>query len=280
MAFDGLLITEIFHSLQGETSLAGKRFAFIRLTGCNLRCSYCDTTYSFKGGTRMSLENVVEKVRSFNVTHALVTGGEPLLQRQTPALIEALLEEGYTVSVETHGEISLEKLAHLRPLAQSIVESAPNTTPQSTFSHRSSSHSSSSSTVESDPLLSSENCFKKSPPSPEKLKIIMDIKTPGSKMNRGYFKENLKWLRPSDEVKFVITSKEDYIWAKEILKEQQLTEKAGEVLFSAALPAQNTPGEYEGIEPQWLAERILEDRLPVRFQWQLHKLLWGDKKGT
>ena len=112
MAFQDLLITEIFHSLQGETSLSGVPFAFIRLTGCNLRCSYCDSTYSFKGGTKMSIDEILLKIKPYGVKHVLLTGGEPLLQRQTPALLERLRNEGYQVSIETHGEVSIEKVAN------------------------------------------------------------------------------------------------------------------------------------------------------------------------
>src|SRR5215210_4285999 len=107
MAFDGLLVSEIFHSLQGETSLSGVPFAFIRLTGCNLRCAYCDSTYAFKGGQKMSLDEVLQTVEPYSVEHVLLTGGEPLLQRGSPALIDRLNEKGYQVSIETHGEVSI-----------------------------------------------------------------------------------------------------------------------------------------------------------------------------
>src|SRR4051794_2279852 len=147
MAFEGLLITEIFHSLQGETSLSGVPFAFIRLTGCNLRCAYCDSSYSFKGGRKMRIVDVLDTIRPYQVRHVLLTGGEPLLQRQTPELLQALRAEDYRVSIETHGEVSIEKVApHAR--------------------------------------------------------IIMDIKTPSSGMNRGGFEKNLRFLKKSqDEVK-------------------------------------------------------------------------------
>ncbi len=107
MGFDGLLITEIFHSLQGETTLVGERFGFVRLTGCNLRCTYCDSAYAFKGGKRMRISEVIDALEPFRVKHVLLTGGEPLLQRQTPELAEALGARGYAVSIETHGEQSL-----------------------------------------------------------------------------------------------------------------------------------------------------------------------------
>lgn len=218
-----LLVNEIFHSLQGETSLSGVRFGFIRLTGCNLRCTYCDSAYAFKGGQQMSIPQILEAIRPFEVSHVLVTGGEPLLQRETPELVSALKQAGYQVSIETHGEVSLEPVAGA-------------------------------------------------------ARIIMDIKTPASGMSRGEFKKNLPLLQPTDEIKFVIASPEDYEWAREIVR-------AGlpvrEVLFSPAQPHAAAPGSYPGVEPLWLAERILEDRLPVRFQLQLHKQLWGpDRKGV
>src|SRR5271169_2878048 len=107
MAFQDLLITEIFHSLQGETSLSGVPFAFIRLTGCNLRCVYCDSTYAFKGGRKMTIAEILAEIKPYSVTHVLLTGGEPLLQRQTPELARALSDAGYTVSIETHGEVPI-----------------------------------------------------------------------------------------------------------------------------------------------------------------------------
>src|SRR5215212_9152467 len=105
MAFTDLLVSEIFHSLQGETSLAGIPFAFIRLTGCNLRCTYCDSSYAFKGGRKMSLEDIMQTIQPYRCKHVLLTGGEPLLQRKTPDLVRQLRQEGYQVSIETHGEI-------------------------------------------------------------------------------------------------------------------------------------------------------------------------------
>lgn len=224
MAFSGILITEIFHSLQGETSLIGVPFAFIRLTGCNLRCAYCDSVYSFKGGKKMSIDEILETIRPYEVRHVLLTGGEPLLQRNTPELLQRLVAEGYDVSIETHGEVSIQAVA---PYAR----------------------------------------------------IVMDIKTPGSRMQRGGYRENIQYLKPSDEIKFVITSQSDYYWARDLMRSVKLPTR--EILFSPALPAENSPSPYEGVQPRWLAERILEDKLPVRFQLQLHKQLWGmDTKGV
>jgi 7-carboxy-7-deazaguanine synthase len=224
MAFQDLLITEIFHSLQGETSLSGVPFAFIRLTGCNLRCTYCDSSYSFKGGRKMSIEDVLRTIKPYKVKHVLLTGGEPLLQRQTPALLERLRSEGYLVSIETHGEISIEKVAG-------------------------------------------------------QARIILDIKTPSSGMSRGGYKNNLPLLRKNDEVKFVIASESDYAWAREIILAGEIP--TAEILLSPAVPSKGMPGNFPGVNPRWLAEKILEDRLPVRMQLQLHKLLWGaDQKGV
>lgn len=225
MAFEGLLITEIFHSLQGETSLSGVPFVFVRLTGCNLRCVYCDSAYSFKGGRRLSLAAALEEVRKFPARHVLLTGGEPLLQRGTLPFIRMLNEAGYAVSIETHGEVSIREAA---PLAR----------------------------------------------------IIMDIKTPGSGMCRGGFRENLTFLKAGDEIKFVITSKSDYEWASQQVREG-LAGMNREILFSPAVPAQGSPGAMSGVSPRDLAEWILRDGLPVRFQIQLHKYLWGpDTKGV
>ena len=224
MHFNDLLVTEIFHSLQGETSLSGVPFAFIRLTGCNLRCTYCDSSYAFKGGKRMTQEEVLAVIKAYQVKHVLLTGGEPLLQRQTPALAQKLKNENYQVSIETHGEISIESVTAL-------------------------------------------------------ARIIMDIKTPSSGMHRSGFLKNLKYLKPSDEVKFVIASAEDYDFARDLIRSQIIPTE--EVLLSAAQIAKNSPGNFPGVTAKWLAEKILEDKLPVRLQVQLHKILWGpDRHGV
>ncbi len=224
MAFNDLLITEIFHSLQGETSLSGLRFAFIRLTGCNLRCSYCDSAYAFKGGRRLAIKQVLDIIQGYRVKHVLLTGGEPLLQRQTPALVEALRERSYQVSIETHGEVSIEPVA-------------------------------------------------------KTARIVMDIKTPSSGMCRGGYVRNLPWLKKTDEVKFVIASEQDYAWASQIVRSGKIP--CEEILFSPAVAALGAPGKFNPISSTWLAERILEEQLPVRLQLQLHKILWGvDRHGV
>ena len=220
---DQLLITEIFFSLQGETSLTGVPFTVVRLTGCNLRCSYCDSTYAFKGGKRMTFDAVLNEIRRYPTKQVLLTGGEPLLQKGAVPFIQILIQEGYKVSIETHGEVSIE---HAAPLAR----------------------------------------------------IIMDIKTPGSKMNRGKFRENLKFLKSTDEIKFVITSRDDYEFAKALVKQGLPTE---EILFSPIIPSAHAPETVSGLDARELAENILRDGLPVRLQLQLHKILWGaDRKGV
>ena len=215
---DELLITEIFHSLQGETTLVGVPFAFIRLTGCNLRCSYCDTAYAFKGKEKKTISKILNEISSYGVAHVLITGGEPLLQRNTPRLVDELVDAGYKVSIETHGELSIQDVA-------------------------------------------------------DKARIILDIKTPSSGMSRGGYRNNLPLLKKEDEIKFVIASEADYVWARDIVRAGLPEVEA--VLFSPAMPNAHAPGAYSGVAPRWLAERILEDRLPVRMQFQLHKLLWG-----
>lgn len=218
-----LQVTEIFSSLQGETSQAGLPFTFVRLTGCNLRCVYCDSAYAFKGGTRMNQEEVMHAVRGFSNRRVLLTGGEPLLQRGALPLVLALKTEGFDVSIETHGEHPIEAFAlHAR--------------------------------------------------------IVMDIKTPSSGMNRGGYAKNLPFLTAKDEVKFVIASQADYAWAKDVILNSEI--KAGEILLSPAWPAAFAPGagKYDPVSLRWLAERIVEDRLNVRLQTQLHKMIWGPER--
>lgn len=224
MAFPDLQVTEIFHSLQGETSLSGERFSFIRLTGCNLRCTYCDSAYAFHGGKRMSITEIINTIKPHETKHVLLTGGEPLLQRNTTALARTLTDSGYTVSIETHGEVSVEAVAPF-------------------------------------------------------CRIIMDIKTPSSAMSRGEYVNNFKYLKPTDEIKFVIASQDDYDWAKEVIRTKDYPQIL--TLFSPVQPTKNAPGTFPGVELKWLAESILSDRLPVRLQTQLHKAIWGaDQTGV
>lgn len=221
MAFDGFLITEIFFSLQGETSASGLPFIFIRLTGCNLRCTYCDSAYAFKNGQKMSLLEIVEHLKTFPTNRVLITGGEPLVQRNTPTLIRELTSRGFEVSVETHGELPIDR----------IVDHA---------------------------------------------RIILDIKTPDSGMQRGGWEINVKQLKPNrDEIKFVITSDRDYEWARNWVREHAALPVP--ILFSPMVPAEGSPKRIDqGFSPTRLADRILKDGLNVRFQMQLHKILWGN----
>lgn len=209
-----LRVTEIFLSLQGETRTVGIPTVFIRLTGCPLRCQYCDTAYAFQGGELLEFHTIIEKIQQFETRLITVTGGEPLAQKESLSLLKALCDAGYEVSLETSGAISLEKV---------------------------------------DP----------------RVVKVMDLKTPGSKEEHRNYWPNLNYLLPQDQVKFVICDKEDYEWSKKILFQHALHERH-EVLFSPS---------YTQLLAAQLADWILADRLPVRFQIQLHKLLWGDERG-
>jgi 7-carboxy-7-deazaguanine synthase len=214
VATQRLRITEVFRSLQGESSFAGIPSTFVRLTGCPLRCTYCDTTYAFHGGEWHSLEDVVDKVRGLGARHVCVTGGEPLAQRACLPLLRMLCDEGYIVSLETSGALDITAV---------------------------------------DP----------------RVKRVLDIKTPGSgEVERNRW-DNLVSLRPYDEVKFVLCSREDYDWAREIIAQHRLAGRC-ELLFSPS---------YAQLPLRDLADWIVSDRLPVRFQTQLHKILWGDQPG-
>ncbi|QJD29617.1 7-carboxy-7-deazaguanine synthase QueE [Methylococcus geothermalis] len=207
-------ITEIFFSLQGETRTVGLPTVFVRLTGCPLRCVYCDTAYAFSGGQRMSIAEILERVGGYGVRHVTVTGGEPLAQKACLPLLAALCDEGYEVSLETGG-------------AHDVAGVDP------------------------------------------RVVRVVDLKTPGSgEVSRNLY-ENVDSLRAGDQLKFVITDQADYDWAVAKLNEYRLAERC-EVLFSPVAGS---------LEPAQLAEWILRDRLPVRFQLQLHKLLWGDRPG-
>lgn len=210
-----LKITEIFYSLQGEARSVGLPTVFVRLTGCPLRCGYCDSEYAFYGGERMSIESILEKVASYQPRYVCVTGGEPLAQRECLALLTALCDANYQVSLETSGAMPVEQV---------------------------------------DPRVSK----------------VMDLKTPGSgEVGRNRW-ENLEHLTSQDQIKFVICDRADYEWARFELDKHQLAERVGEVLFSPS---------FNQVQPLQLAEWILQDNLPVRFQLQLHKLLWNDAPG-
>ncbi|HSG22651.1 MAG TPA: 7-carboxy-7-deazaguanine synthase QueE [Azonexus sp.] len=209
-----LRLTEIFFSLQGEASRVGLPTVFVRLTGCPLRCSWCDTTYSFTGGEPSSIEAVLEEVAKYPARQVCVTGGEPLAQKECLPLLSALCDAGYDVSLETSGALNIAAV---------------------------------------DPRVAR----------------IMDLKAPDSAESARNRWENLALLNPRDEIKVVIASRGDYEWARDVLRQRQLDARCP-VLFS---PAQGL------IEARALAEWILEDGLNVRFQMQLHKLLWGNIKG-
>ena len=214
MMSDSLRITEIFLSLQGESSTVGLPTVFVRLTGCPLRCVYCDTTYAFKGGENRNIDAIVDEVLSFGVQHVTVTGGEPLAQKRCINLLRVLCDKGLNVSLETSGAIDVSDV---------------------------------------DP----------------RVMKVMDLKTPSSGELTRNLMSNLEYLNAQDEVKFVIGDEADYDWSVEQLKTHAIDERC-KVLFS---PIQ---GQFS---PTELADRIVADRLPVRFQFQLHKLLWGDKPG-
>jgi len=210
-----LKITELFYSLQGEALNVGLPTVFIRLTGCPLRCTYCDTEYAFSGGDWYSLEKIVDEATSYNTPYITVTGGEPLAQKNCIPLLTQLCDAGFSVSLETSGALSLE-----------LVDS--------------------------------------------RVAKIMDIKTPASGECEKNKLDNLQYLSKQDQLKFVICDEADYVWSKSLLESESLGNIC-EVLFSPS--SEQLPG-------QILADWILRDRLPVRFQVQLHKLLWGDIPGV
>ncbi|MGJ0514507.1 MAG: 7-carboxy-7-deazaguanine synthase QueE [Methylomicrobium sp.] len=209
-----LRITEIFYSLQGESNTVGLPTVFIRLTGCPLRCVYCDTEYAFSGGKKVAIDEILAQVDSFGTPYVTVTGGEPLAQPGCLGLMTSLLDKGYTVSLETSGALDISKV------------------------------------------------------DPRVIKV-MDLKTPSSgELGRNLY-QNIDFLNRKDQIKFVIGNEEDYVWSKAALHEYGLPERC-QILFSPVMGRQ---------DPTDLAEKILADRLPVRFQIQLHKLLWADARG-
>lgn len=213
-AGDRLRITEIFYSLQGEARSVGLPTVFIRLTGCPLRCGYCDTSYAFTGGQWLSLQEIIDEVSRYQTQHITVTGGEPLAQKNCQLLLKQLCDLGYSVSLETSGALDVCSV------------------------------------------------------DPRVIKV-MDLKTPSSGEQEKNLHSNLDCLNVQDQVKFVIGDRADYDWAVEQLRQYRLAERC-EILFSPV---------YETLSPEQLAGWILQDQLPVRFQLQLHKLLWGDKPG-
>ena len=211
---DRLKLTEIFLSLQGEARDAGWPTVFVRLTGCPLRCQYCDTAYAFHGGEWWDIDAILAEVAQHGVRHVCVTGGEPLAQKRVVGLLRRLCDAGYAVSLETSGAVDISDV---------------------------------------DPRVSR----------------VVDIKTPGSDEVARNRWDNLPLLAPHDQVKFVICSRDDYEWARDVVAEHGLQDRC-EVLFSPS---------FAQVDPRALADWIVADRLPVRFQLQLHKLLWNDEPG-
>lgn len=211
---DRLRITEIFHSIQGESRPSGCPTVFVRLTGCPLRCVWCDTEYSFSGGEWRSMEQILTTVAEYATPYVCVTGGEPLAQPNCGRLLTSLCDAGYDVSLETSGALDIGSVD-------------------------------------------------------ERVTVVMDVKAPGSGEADKNRLDNVPLLKPKDQVKFVIAGRDDYEWSKAFCAEHGLSDICS-VLFS---PSQ------QGLEARELAEWILEDRLPVRFQVQLHKYLWGDSPG-
>ncbi len=209
-----LRITEIFHSLQGESCRTGLPTVFVRLTGCPLRCEYCDTAYAFKGGEIISLEDIITQVSNYQTPLVSITGGEPLAQKACLPLMEQLCDQGFSVSIETSGALDISKID-------------------------------------------------------SRVNKVMDLKTPASKEEKKNLYENLQYITANDEIKFVICDRNDYDWAKSIMKKYDINDEKN-VLFSPVAT---------GLEPAELASWILEDKLNVRFQIQLHKVLWDDSPG-
>jgi len=210
-----LRITEIFHSLQGEARTIGRPTVFVRLTGCPLRCQYCDTEYAFSGGSLQSRETILQQVAAYQPRLVTVTGGEPLAQPGCWDLVAALCDAGYEVSIETSGAMDIQGL---------------------------------------DP----------------RAIVVLDLKTPDSGEQHRNLLGNIEHLRWQDQIKFVICSRRDYQWARLQLDDLKLAERVSDVLFSPS---------YGQIDARELADWVVDDRLPVRFQLQLHKLLWSDEPG-
>ena len=204
-----LKVNEIYFSIQGESSKAGLPCVFVRLTYCNLRCSYCDTEYAFYEGHDMFIEEIIREIEKYDCKLVEITGGEPLVQNEVLSLMKLLSDSGYEVMLETGGSLPIKDID-------------------------------------------------------ERVMIILDLKCPSSKMMKKNLYDNLDYIKKSDEIKFVIGTREDYDWAKEKISEYELANKAN-ILFSVVFGA---------LEPVKLVEWILQDKLNVRFQLQMHKFIW------
>jgi len=209
-------LTEIFHSLQGEARTVGRPTVFVRLTGCPLRCTYCDTAYAFEGGKQHSLDSVLSQVAEHSADYVTVTGGEPLAQPAAIQLMQRLCDAGYQVSLETGGAMPIDDVD-------------------------------------------------------DRVSIVLDLKTPASGECDRNLLANVPLLRPKDQVKFVICDRGDYEWSKAQVHMHDLGSRVDDILFSPS---------YEELAPALLAQWVLEDRLKVRMQLQLHKQIWGDEKGV
>ncbi len=210
-----LKVYEIFYSIQGETSRIGLPTAFIRLTGCPMRCVYCDTAYAFSGGSHIEIAEILAQVAELRAAYVTVTGGEPLAQKDCHVLLKELCDAGYSVSLETGGAMGIESVD-------------------------------------------------------QRVSVILDIKTPGSGECENNVWANLDLLKSTDEVKFVLCDRADYDWAKNLLNVHKIADKCP-VLFSPV---------FNQLNSTELAQWVLDDRLPVRMQVQLHKVLWGEKPGV
>ncbi len=210
-------VCEIFRSIQGESTWAGLPCVFVRLSGCNLRCSYCDTSYAYNEGNEMSLGEIVRRVDEYNCSLVEITGGEPLMQPESTDLAQSLVDAGKTVLVETNGTLSIADL-------------------------------------------------------PDSVIRIMDIKCPGSEESDKVDWGNIDLLKTSDEVKFVISDRNDFEWAKKVVEQYDLTKRIRAVLLAPV---------FNMLDPELLAEWILADNLDVRMQLQLHKYIWSpDRRGV
>ena len=211
-----LQITEIFHSIQGESTQTGRACTFVRLTGCNLRCVWCDTAYAFEGGETMSVEAIADRVAAYGTGLVLLTGGEPLAQEEVHDLIGRLLEQGHEVMIETGGSLDIARLDR-------------------------------------------------------RVRVVLDVKCPGSGMEARNRWENLEHLKPTDEIKFVLNDRLDYEYARDLIRRLELAERATLLLSPV----------HGVLAPRALAEWILADRLPARLQLQIHKLIWSpDTRGV
>jgi 7-carboxy-7-deazaguanine synthase len=204
-----LKVNEIYYSIQGESSKAGLPCVFVRLTYCNLRCSYCDTEYAFYEGKEMTIETVIDKIKKYDCRLVELTGGEPLVQKESIDLMKMLCDKGFDVMLETGGSLPIQEVD-------------------------------------------------------KRVMIIMDLKCPSSKMVNKNLYLNLDHIKTTDEIKFVIGSREDYDWVKEVIAKYHVADKC-EILFSVV---------FGTLEPVKLVEWILEDKLKVRYQLQMHKFIW------